>query len=95
MREKLESLYFIFPIMLYFIFEAIIVGVFISILWKFFLTTNFGHLGYFQIVVIYWIIKMLFFDVFKLITGLTTMGKNLQNKLNEDEVQKSDTEINN
>lgn len=94
MRKKLESLYFIFPIMLYFIFEALIVGVFISVLWKFFLTNNFGHLGYFQIVVIYWIIKMLFFDVFKLIAGLTTMGKNLQNKLNEDEVQKSDTETN-
>lgn len=83
MREKLESIYFIFPIMLYFMFEALIVGVFISVLWRFFLMNNFGHLGYFQIVVIYWIIKMLFFDVFKLIAGLTTMGKNLQKKVND------------
>jgi len=73
--EKLKSIMFIFPIMLYYVFEALVVGVFISVLWKFFLTNQFGHLGYFQIVIIYWIIKMLLFDVFKLIAG------NLPNKL--------------
>jgi len=86
MREKLESLYFIFPIMVYFIFEAAIVGLFISVLWKLFLTNNFGNLGYLQIVIIYWIIKMLLFDVFKLIAGLNSMGSNLQKKINEDEI---------
>ncbi len=86
MREKLESLYFILPIMLYFIFEAVIVGLFISVLWKFFLSNYFGQLGYLQIVVIYWIIKMLLFDVFKLIAGLNSMGNNLQKKINEDEI---------
>lgn len=94
MREKLESLKFIFPIMLYFMFEAVIVGVVISILWVFFLANRFGYLNYFQIVVIYWIIKMLLFDVFKLIAGLNVMGSNLQKKINENEIQESDTETN-
>lgn len=85
MIERLKGLYFIFPIMFYFTLEAFIVGVFISVLWKFFLANNFGHLGYLQIVVIYWIIKMLLFDVFKLI------ATHSQNKINENEVQKSDT----
>ncbi|MDA3780959.1 MAG: hypothetical protein PF487_12180 [Bacteroidales bacterium] len=84
MREKLESLKFIFPIMLYFMFEAIIVGVFITILWVFFLANKFGHLNYFQIVVIYWIIKMLLFDVFKLINSFNT-GNEIINKLKDEE----------
>lgn len=84
MREKLESLKFIFPIMFYYMFEAIIVGVFISILWVFFLANKFGYLNYFQIVVIYWIIKMLFFNVFSLINSFN-VGNNIDNELKKEE----------
>lgn len=77
MKEKLNGIVYIFPVMFYFALEALIVGLFINILWKFFLINNFGHLGYFQIVTIYWIIKMLFFDVFKLIAGFSSLSKKI------------------
>lgn len=64
------NILFIFPVMGYFLLEAAIVGVIITVVWKLFLAQFFGGLGYFQIVAFYWIAKMLFFDVFKLITGL-------------------------
>lgn len=79
----LKDIAFIFPVMLYYVFEALIVGLFISILWKLFLYTYLGHIGYLQIVVIYWIIKMLFFDVFKLITGLGNMNNPNEEKPEE------------
>ena len=66
MRKMLSDLTYLFPVMFYFLLEAIIVGTFITILWKIFLNNLWG-LGYLQIVVIYWTIKMLFFDIFKLI----------------------------
>ncbi len=66
----LTNIVFIFPVMGYFLLEALIVGVVITFVWKFFLANQFGNIGYPQIVVIYWIAKMLFFDVFKLIAGL-------------------------
>lgn len=82
MKEKLNSIAFIFPVMFYFALEAIIVGVVIWLMWFFFLTKHFGVLGYPQIVVIYWIIKLLLFDVFKLIAGFTSLGKKM-NDANE------------
>jgi len=65
---------FIFPVMFYYAIEALIVGIFISFIWKFLLSNYFGNLEYFQIVGIYWIFKMLFFDVFKLIASLASMS---------------------
>ena len=56
--------------MLYYAFEAIVVGLFINLLWKFILSDHFGEFGYFEIVATYWIIKMLFFNVFKLISTI-------------------------
>jgi len=60
--------------MFYYAIEALIVGIFISFIWKFLLSNYFGNLEYFQIVGIYWIFKMLFFDVFKLIASLASMS---------------------
>ena len=67
----LANIMFIFPVMGYFLLEAMIVGVVIALLWKLFLSNHIGNIGYAQIVVVYWIGKMLLFDVFKLITGLS------------------------
>ena len=64
---------FIFPVMGYNALEAIIVGLVISGVWKLFLSNYFGNLGYLQIVPLYWIIKMLLFNVFNLIGNLGTM----------------------
>ena len=73
-ENPLKHIAFIFPVMGYFALEALIVGLVIGFLWKFFLLNYFGHIGYLQIVVIYWIIKMLLFDVFKLIVGIGGMN---------------------
>lgn len=71
--------------MAYFLLEAVIVGFFIFLVWKFFLSHAFGNLVYLQIVAIYWIIKMLLFDVFKLIAGLSSAGSNMEKEMQENE----------
>lgn len=78
MKEQLNNIAFIFPVMVYYVLESLIVSVFIMIIWKLFLSNYLGSVGYFQIAAIYWIVKMLFFDVFKLISGLHTAGSNME-----------------
>ena len=85
MDNKLKDILFVFPIMGYFALEAIIVGLFISIVWKLFLTQVIGHLGYPQIASIYWIAKMLQFDVFKLVAGFQSLGDKMRKQENNDE----------
>jgi len=93
MEKHLNNLLFLFPIMLYYALEAIIVGVFIMLVWKLFLSQFLGNVGYLQIVSIYWIFKMLFFNVFNLIAGLSTAGSNMQQEMDankefeDDEIQ--------
>lgn len=79
----LHNLIFIFPIMFYYLLEALIVSLFISLIWKFLFTNIIGDIGYFQIVGAYWIVKMLFFDVFKLITGLSNANTNIRQDMEE------------
>lgn len=74
MMDKIKSLTFIFPIMIYYAIEALFVGFFITVLWNIMLIDKFGRIGYFQWVTIYWIIKMLLFDIFKIISSLTAAG---------------------
>ena len=81
MEKHLNNLLFLFPIMLYYALEAIIVGVFILLVWRLFLSQILGNIGYLQIVSIYWIFKMLFFNVFNLIAGLSTAGSNMQQEM--------------
>ena len=71
--------------MWYYALEALIVGVFITLIWKLFLTNYIGQIGYFQIVAFYWIIKMLLFNVFNLITGLSSAGSNMEKEMNQSE----------
>ena len=89
MKKHLDNLYFLFPVMFYYALEAIIVGIFITIAWKLALSNLWGHFGYLQIVVVYWIIKMLLFNVFNLIGGLSQIPQNIemeeQNKEFEEE----------
>ena len=78
-----KNLLFVFPVMFYYLLEALIVGLFVTIVWKLVLANVIIDIGYFQWVGIYWIVKMLFFDVFKLITGLTSAGIT-QERLSDD-----------
>jgi len=79
MKKHLDSILYIFPVMLYYVLEALIVGVFIMIVWKLVLSQFLGDIGYLQIVGMYWIIKMLLFNVFNLISGLSSMPAPPQN----------------
>jgi len=91
MNKLFNNILFIFPVMGYYALEALIVGIFIMVVWKLFLSKFLGDVGYFQIIAIYWIVKMLLFNVFNLIAGLSSAGSNMQmeeqNKEFEDEVQ--------
>lgn len=90
MNKLLNNILFIFPVMGYYALEALIVGLFVMVVWKLFLSQFLGNVGYFQIIAIYWIVKMLLFNVFNLIAGLSSAGSNMQmeeqNKEFEDEV---------
>jgi len=75
--DKLSNLLFILPVMGYYAIEALIVGLFIWFIWNLIFLQSFGNIPYIQFVGGYWIIKMLLFDVFKLITGLgSVVNKN-------------------
>lgn len=74
MKKILNNLIFIIPVMIYYVVEAFLVGIFITYIWKFIVAPHLGNLTYLQIVGMYWIIKMLLFDVFKLVTGLAAMN---------------------
>lgn len=78
-----KDILFIFPVMGYYALEALLVGIVISIIWKLFLSNFFGNIGYLQIIAIYWIIKMLFFNVFNLIAGLSSAGSNMCKEMEE------------
>lgn len=81
MNKKVIDILFIFPVMGYYAIESVIVGLFIAVVWKYLLSAFFGNLGYLQIVGIYWIIKMLFFDIFKLFGSFTINNNNNNNQI--------------
>lgn len=75
----LNDLLFIFPVMFYYLLEGLVVGMVITIIWTLFLSEIYD-LSYMQVVSIYWILKMVLFDVFKLISGLKQVGNNMKEK---------------
>ena len=63
-----KNIAYIFPVMFYYLIESLIIGLVVSLLWKYLLFTTFKiEIKYLQWVAIIWIIKVLFFDIFKLI----------------------------
>jgi len=78
MIEKLKNVAFIFPVMLYYAIEALIVALFISFIWNTILFNRFGYIKYMECVSIYWILKMILFDVFKLIASFNDIGKKME-----------------
>ncbi len=72
--DKLKNVVFIFPVMGYFLIESVIIALFVSVVWIFILEPLIPiHVTYVQWVAIIWIIKVLFFDVFKLLAGLSNI----------------------
>ena len=85
MKDLLRNMLFVFRVMLYYVLEALIVGFFITFIWMLLLKNSLGTITYFQIVGVYWIIKMLFFDVFKLLAGLSTKESNIEQEMDNEE----------
>ena len=62
----LKNLFLIIPVMLYYFIESLISGLAVMFLYDYFLLSLTGfEITYKQWVVIIWIIKIIFFDVFK------------------------------
>ena len=83
MKQKISlfhNLLFILPIMFYYGMESLIVSLFISVILKIFFINIIDHIGYFQIVGGYWIVKMLMFDIFKLTTIISSNDENDENE---------------
>jgi len=84
-KDSLKNILFIFPVMGYYLLESMILAIFVGFVWRFFLQKFTGiDVGYLQWVAIIWIIKVIFFDVFKLISGLDKMN-NLNNSNEENQ----------
>lgn len=82
--DNFKHLFFIFPVMAYYFMESLISAIFINIAWRFVLEDYTQiSINYFQWVVLIWIFKVVFFDVFKLINGLGTVSD--PNVNNEDD----------
>ncbi len=82
MIESWKNIFFIFPVMGYYLLESIVIAIFVNIVWKFILQDFIGiEINYIKWVAIIWILKLLLFDVFKLISGLAQY--NNQNEENQ------------
>jgi hypothetical protein len=77
--ENWKNIFFLFPVMGYYLLESIVAAFFVSFAWRFVFAQPTGiYISYVQWVVGIWIIKVIFFDVFKLIAGLASMGNTNQ-----------------
>ena len=81
---KFNDILFVFPVMVYYMLEAFLVSVFITLIARLLLNGVIGEITYMQWVGIYWIAKMLFFDVFKLVAGLKSAGSNMQQEMDQE-----------
>ena len=68
----------------YFLLESVIISFFVSFVWRFFIEQIVDvKITYVQWVAIIWIIKVVFFDVFKLLAGFNSIN-------NQKEIQKQE-----
>jgi hypothetical protein len=73
--NNLKNMFYILPVMGYYFLESMLIAAPVFIVWRFVLLKTFEvYVSYFQWVGIIWIIKVIFFDVFKLITGLSQIN---------------------
>jgi hypothetical protein len=81
--DNLKNLLYLIPVMIYYFIESMFTGLFVTLVWRAFLAQPLNvYITYFQWVAIIWIIKVLFFDVFKLISAFMFMPPQNQNNEN-------------
>lgn len=69
--QIIKNALIVLPVMGYYLIESMIIALFISFVWNFFLEELFHiSISYFQWIGIIWIIKIIFFDVFKLLSAV-------------------------
>ena len=80
--QYMRNLFILLPIMGYYLLESLLIALFVSLVWNHFLQQLFKtNVSYLQWVAIIWIIKIIFFDLFK--TFLRTINNNDNNNDNE------------
>jgi hypothetical protein len=80
----MKQLFYIIPVMLYYFIESIISATPINLIWKFFFAPKFNfEILYIHWVLIIWMIKVIFFDVFKFAAMIDADKE--KNKTNNDE----------
>lgn len=88
MNTDLKYLLFLFPVMLYYFVESALAGIFVYLAWKFVLQPTFNiEITYFQWVIIIWIIKVIFFDIFKLLASFMNTNNNPTNNTENNEIR--------
>ena len=77
----MKQVLYIIPVMFYYFIESIISGIPIFFVWKFFFSEMFKfNMQYIHWVLIIWIIKVIFFDVFKFSAFLDKTTENNNNE---------------
>lgn len=85
----IKNLFYILPVMLYYFAESAVISIFVTLVWRFFLEPIFNiHIGYFQWLGMIWIVKIIFFDVFKLLNSVMIVPP--QNEINENNNQEKE-----
>lgn len=68
---QLKSIFLLILIMITYLIESMFIGLFVNIAWKFVLQSQFEvQLTYKHWVLIIWIVKILLFDVFKVVAAM-------------------------
>jgi hypothetical protein len=84
MIESWKHIFFLFPVMGYYLLESIVAAIFVNAVWQFVLQDFTGiKINYIKWVAIIWIIKVLLFDVFKLLSGFTQYNNTNDNQENQ------------
>jgi len=72
--NSLRNIAYLFPVFGYYLVESIVIAIFTTVVWKFILGPLFNFpINYLQWISIIWISKIIFFNVFNLISGIFAM----------------------
>jgi len=67
----IRNILYIIPVIGYFLLEAVVLGIFVNFVWRLILEPWCGvAINYLQWVAIIWLIKVLFFNIFNLFSGM-------------------------
>lgn len=85
---NLRNLGYILPVLMYYFIESIVIGLPVWAVWKFTLSAKFFNfeITYFEWVGIIFIIKAIFYDVFKIIFSVMSTQNNDINDINNNNV---------